>query len=55
MQKVERIGINTTDLHSLNLIAVSKRDVSAGDLARLTGLTTASITTVIDRLGAPAW
>jgi DNA-binding MarR family transcriptional regulator len=46
----ERIGINTTDLHSLNLIAFSERDLSAGDLARLTGLTTASITTVIDRL-----
>lgn len=46
----ERIGINTTDLHSLNLIAFSERDLGASDLAHLTGLTTASITTVIDRL-----
>lgn len=46
----ERIGINTTDLHALNILAFSKHELGAGDLARMTGLTTAAITAVVDRL-----
>jgi DNA-binding MarR family transcriptional regulator len=45
----ERIGINVTDLNCLNILALGGR-MTAGDLARLTGLTTASITGVLDRL-----
>ena len=45
----ERIGINVTDLNCLNILWLSG-DMTAGDLARETGLTTASITGVLDRL-----
>jgi DNA-binding MarR family transcriptional regulator len=45
----ERIGINVTDLNCLNILALSG-NLTAGDLARITGLTTASITGVLDRL-----
>jgi DNA-binding transcriptional ArsR family regulator len=45
----ERIGINVTDLNCLNIVALGG-PMTAGDLARATGLTTASITGVIDRL-----
>jgi DNA-binding HxlR family transcriptional regulator len=45
----ERIGINVTDLNCLNIIALSG-SMTAGELARQTGLTTASITGVLDRL-----
>lgn len=45
----ELIGINLTDLNCLNLLALSGR-MTAGELARAAGLTTASITGVIDRL-----
>jgi DNA-binding MarR family transcriptional regulator len=45
----ERIGINVTDLNCLNLLALSGQ-LTAGELARETGLTTASITGVLDRL-----
>jgi DNA-binding MarR family transcriptional regulator len=45
----ERIGINATDLNCLNLVALTG-PMAAGDLARQTGLTTASITGVLDRL-----
>jgi len=45
----ERIGINVTDLNCLNILALSGR-MTAGELARATGLTTASITGVLDRL-----
>jgi DNA-binding MarR family transcriptional regulator len=45
----ERIGINVTDLNCLNIVALTG-SMSAGDLARRTGLTTASITGVLDRL-----
>src|SRR6516225_11395093 len=45
----ERIGINVTDLNCLNILALQGH-MTAGDLARVTGLTTASITGVIDRL-----
>ena len=45
----DRIGINATDLNCLNILSFSGR-MTAGDLARATGLTTASITGVLDRL-----
>jgi DNA-binding MarR family transcriptional regulator len=45
----ERIGINVTDLNCLNIVALSG-SMTAGDLAKATGLTTASITGVLDRL-----
>jgi DNA-binding MarR family transcriptional regulator len=45
----ERIGINTTDLNCLNVIALTG-SMTAGELAKATGLTTASITGVLDRL-----
>jgi DNA-binding transcriptional ArsR family regulator len=45
----ERIGINVTDLNCLNILALGGR-MTAGDLAKQTGLTTASITGVLDRL-----
>ncbi|HEY1642606.1 MAG TPA: MarR family transcriptional regulator [Streptosporangiaceae bacterium] len=45
----ERIGINATDLNCLNILSFSG-ELTAGELARATGLTTASITGVIDRL-----
>ncbi len=44
-----QLGINTTDLHCMNLLGQGDPK-TAGELARLTGLTTASITGVIDRL-----
>jgi DNA-binding MarR family transcriptional regulator len=46
----DHIGINTTDLHSLNILAFSDHELSAGELATTIGLTTASVTGVIDRL-----
>jgi len=45
----ERIGINSTDLECLDFI-VLRGPISAGELAAVTGLTTGSITGVIDRL-----
>ena len=45
----ERIGINATDLNCLNILSFSGQ-MTAGDLARATSLTTASITGVLDRL-----
>ncbi len=45
----ERIGINATDLNCLNIVALTG-PMTAGDLAKQTGLTTASITGVLDRL-----
>src|ERR1700728_843334 len=45
----ERIGINVTDLNCLNILALGGQ-LTAGELARATGLTTASITGVLDRL-----
>jgi DNA-binding MarR family transcriptional regulator len=47
----DRIGINATDLNCLNILSFSG-NMTAGDLARATGLTTASITGVVDRLEA---
>ncbi len=45
----ERLGVSSTDLECLDLI-VMRGPVSAGDLARATGLTTGAITGLIDRL-----
>jgi DNA-binding HxlR family transcriptional regulator len=45
----DRIGINATDLNCLNILSFSGH-MTAGELARETGLTTASITGVVDRL-----
>lgn len=45
----DRIGINNTDLNCLNILSFSGH-MTAGELAKATGLTTASITGVIDRL-----
>jgi DNA-binding MarR family transcriptional regulator len=45
----DRIGINVTDLNCLNILALGGQ-LTAGELARKTGLTTASITGVLDRL-----
>ena len=45
----DRIGINATDLNCLNILSFSG-ELTAGELARATGLTTASITGVADRL-----
>ena len=45
----DRIGINATDLNCLNILSF-KGHMTAGELATATGLTTASITGVIDRL-----
>jgi DNA-binding MarR family transcriptional regulator len=45
----ERIGINSTDMNCLNIVALTGA-MTAGDLAKAAGLTTASITGVLDRL-----
>jgi DNA-binding MarR family transcriptional regulator len=50
----DRIGINSTDLNCLNILSFSGQ-LTAGELARETGLTTASITGVVDRLEAAGY
>lgn len=45
----QRLGVNSTDLECLDII-VMRGPVTAGELARATGLTTGAITGVIDRL-----
>lgn len=45
----ERLGVNSTDLECLDIILM-QGPVTAGDLARASGLTTGAITGVIDRL-----
>jgi DNA-binding MarR family transcriptional regulator len=45
----ERLGVNRTDLHCLNIIENSG-GVTAGELADEAGLTTGAVTGVIDRL-----
>ena len=44
-----RLGINDTDLRCIQLLA-EHGPLTAGELARMTGLTTASITGLVDRL-----
>jgi DNA-binding MarR family transcriptional regulator len=48
-QMASQLGVGTTDLECLNLVATG-RDVTAGTLATRTGLTTGAITGAIDRL-----
>jgi DNA-binding MarR family transcriptional regulator len=45
----DRVGINATDMQCLNILSF-RGQMTAGELARATGLTTASITGVVDRL-----
>jgi DNA-binding MarR family transcriptional regulator len=45
----ERLGVNRTDLHCLNIIQ-NAGGLTAGDLAKESGLTTGAVTGVIDRL-----
>lgn len=45
----ENLGLNPTDLKCLDL-ARSETDVTAGRIAEVTGLTTAAVTSVLDRL-----
>ena len=45
----ERLGVNETDLHCLNIIENSG-GLSAGELATASGLTAGAITGVLDRL-----
>jgi DNA-binding MarR family transcriptional regulator len=45
----ERLGINSTDLECLDLVLM-QGPMTAGSLARLSGLTSGAITGVIDRL-----
>ena len=46
----ERLGLNRTDLHSINIIENSG-GLTAGELAKEAGLTSGAVTGVIDRLG----
>ena len=51
-QKIaEKLGLNPTDHKCLGLI-MQNESMTAGDLARITGLTTGAVTGVIDRLEA---
>jgi DNA-binding MarR family transcriptional regulator len=45
----ERLGVNDTDLHCLNIIE-NGGGLTAGELAAQSGLTTGAVTGVIDRL-----
>jgi len=45
----ERLGLNRTDLHAVNIIENSG-GLTAGELARESGLTSGAVTGVIDRL-----
>jgi DNA-binding MarR family transcriptional regulator len=45
----ERLGVSRTDLHCLNAVE-NAGGLTAGELARETGLTTGAVTGVIDRL-----
>jgi DNA-binding MarR family transcriptional regulator len=46
---IERLGLNRTDGRCIDLLEEHRR-LTAGDLARATGLTTGAVTTAIDRL-----
>jgi DNA-binding MarR family transcriptional regulator len=45
----EQMGINLTDLNCLNILSLTG-SMTAGQLAQATGLTTASVTGLVDRL-----
>jgi DNA-binding MarR family transcriptional regulator len=46
----DQLGLNATDLKCLDLAREFSEPITAGQLADITGLTTAAITSVIDRL-----
>lgn len=50
----ERVGITPSDLECLDIVVLNER-VTAGELARATGLTTGAITGVLDRLEAAGY
>jgi DNA-binding MarR family transcriptional regulator len=45
-----RLGLNATDTKCMAFILGSSDPVTAGDLARFTGLTTGAVSSIIDRL-----
>jgi DNA-binding MarR family transcriptional regulator len=45
----EALGVSVTDLHCLNIIE-ARNGLTAGELARESGLTTGAVTAVVDRL-----
>jgi DNA-binding MarR family transcriptional regulator len=45
----ERLGVSSTDLECLDIIAI-RGPITAGELARASGLTTGAITGLVDRL-----
>jgi DNA-binding MarR family transcriptional regulator len=45
----QKLGVNRTDLRCLNIVENQGR-MTAGTLARMSGLTTAAVTAVLDRL-----
>lgn len=45
-----KLGISSSDLECLDLVSTRPIDVTAGELAKTTGLTTGAITGVVDRL-----
>lgn len=47
----DRIGMSSSDLHCLNLLSMLG-PMTAGQLSRLTGLTTGAVTRMVDRLEA---
>ena len=49
------LGINRTDAHCLNIVDNEGGSITAGRLAELSGLTTAAITAVLDRLEAKGY
>ncbi len=46
----DRLGLNITDMRCLSFINRTEKTIYAGDLVKITGLTTGAITGVIDRL-----
>jgi DNA-binding MarR family transcriptional regulator len=46
----QKLGINRTDLRCLNIVDNQNAPMTAGRLAELSGLTTAAVTSVLDRL-----
>jgi DNA-binding MarR family transcriptional regulator len=50
----DRFSLHTTDLECLDLIYLRK-DVTAGELAKATGLTSGAVTALIDRLEAAGY
>jgi DNA-binding MarR family transcriptional regulator len=47
----DRLGMSSSDLHCLNLLSMLG-PMTAGQLSRLTGLTTGAVTRMVDRLEA---